>query len=348
MAQDRRESKSGGREAERGSHDEKNAHKENEGVEDEGLEGRNSEMSGGCEIGGVIECLLVNVLVVLTQQYSASSPPDHSSSVLSYQCLQCHHFPSPSWSPTMPPSRRPKPFRLILRQWLYRLRTYRTPLDLRASVFRLRRFNNWPVLALVRLMIPFPSWKFSIPDMPSSTEMLGHEKLHELRMENMIDLRSIPVWRARDTPLRSIYRMYEAMIADVYVAIGTETEYFWYQRDWGLQSIPDPLDPDPIRYAMVACLVEELVEACNWRLSLGMRRNGKHIYRDTGSDPWPPYTPIKGPSWTIAVPGLTPDILHGLPPGYVSDGKLVLETGGLSEVFARRNIVTNVGWLYTI
>ena len=43
MAQDRRESKSRGREAERGSHDDKNAHEKYEGVEDEGTEGRNSE-----------------------------------------------------------------------------------------------------------------------------------------------------------------------------------------------------------------------------------------------------------------------------------------------------------------
>ena len=248
----------------------------------------------------------------------------------------------------MPPSRRPKPFRLRLRQWLYRLRNYHTPLNLRASVYRLRRFNHWPVLALIRLMIPFPSWKFPIPDLPPSIEMLGNEELHALRTENMVDLKSIPFWRARDTPIRSIYRMYEAMIADVYVVIGAETEYFWYQRDWDLQSIPDPHDPDPIRYAMVACLVEELVEACNWRLSLGMRRNRKHIYRETGSDPWPPYTPVKGPSWTSSVPAISPDILRRLPPKYVSDGKLVLEAGGLSEVFASRNIVTNVGWLYTI
>lgn len=248
----------------------------------------------------------------------------------------------------MPWTRRPKPLGLRIRQWLYRLRTYRSPLNLRGSIARLRRFNQWPILALIRLMIPLPTWKFPVPDMPAAVDMLGNKAFESHRLENLTDQRSIPFWRARDTPLRSLYRLYEAMVSDVYVAMGKETEYFWYQRSWSLHSIPDPRDPDPIRYAVLACLLEELVAAFNWRLSLGMRRDHNHIYRETGSDPWPPYTPVKGPSWTSSVPALSADDLHRLPPEYVSDGKLVLEAGGLHEGFASRNIVTNVGWLYTI
>lgn len=94
-------------------------------------------------------------------------------------------------------------------------------------------------------------------------DMLGNKEFESRRLENLTDQRGIPLWRARDTPLRSLYRMYEAMMSDVYVVIGTETEYFWYQRRWSLDSIPDPRDPDPIRYAVLACLVEELVVAFN-------------------------------------------------------------------------------------
>lgn len=89
-----------------------------------------------------------------------------------------------------------------------------------------------------------------------------------------------------------------------YVPLGSETEYFWYQstEKWSLSSIPNPKDSDPIRYAIVACIVEELVRAFNWRLALGMRRNGEHIRRKNEGDPYPPYTHDVGPDWTSSVP----------------------------------------------
>lgn len=116
-----------------------------------------------------------------------------------------------------------------------------------------------------------------------------------------------------------------------------------------MQDIEDPNDhSDPIRYAILACLVEELVKAFNWRLSLGMRRNRQHVIRETDDDPYPPYVPITGPEWTRSVSSITPDLLVGLPGAYVNGGKLVLEASGVNKVFAKRNIITNVGWLYTI
>ena len=185
--------------------------------------------------------------------------------------------------------------------------------------------------------------------MTTAVDMLGNIELNSMRRQNIIDLQNIPVWRARDTPLRSLYRMYEAMLSGVYVALGAETEYFWYQRTWSLQSIADPRDPDPIRYAVLACLVDELVAAFNWRLSLGLRRNRKHIIRETDSDPYPPYAPITAPLWTKSVPPLSFKELRGLPREYVGeDDKLLLEIGGSNKTFASRNIITNVGWLYTI
>ncbi|PWY91922.1 hypothetical protein BO94DRAFT_383818 [Aspergillus sclerotioniger CBS 115572] len=249
----------------------------------------------------------------------------------------------------MPPPRRKKPLSLRIRQWIHRLRTWRSPLNLRGSLTRLRAFEKHPLWALLRLFVPFPSWKFPVSDTVPAMEMIGNEELLLLRHDNMIDLESIPIWRVRDTPLRCVYRMYEAMASGVYEVLGTETEYFWYQKGWSLQSISDPRDDDSVRYAMIACLVEELVVAFNWRLSLGMRRNRKHIIRKTEDDPWPPYTPLVGPTWTDSVPALAVADLDGLPERYISkEGKLVLEEGGLNKIFARRNMITNVGWLYTI
>ncbi|KAK2807882.1 hypothetical protein FQN50_005273 [Emmonsiellopsis sp. PD_5] len=181
--------------------------------------------------------------------------------------------------------------------------------------------------------------------------MLGNVPLMMARRHEIVTLRNIPVWRSRDTPLRSLYRLYESMASGEYAAMGQETEYFWYQNRsrWDLRQIEDPHDPDPIRYAILACLAEELVNAFNWRLSLGMRRNHKHILRDKDEDPYPPYDPVTGPTWTNHVSPISQDDLMHTPPEFLNRaGQLVLEEKGESDVFARRNIVTNVGWLYTI
>ena len=137
-----------------------------------------------------------------------------------------------------------------------------------------------------------------------------------------------------------------------YALLGLETEYFWHQsgRKWALGQLPDPRDPDPVRYALLACITEELVEAFNWRLGLGMRRKGPAVEREHGRDLCPPFIPEALPNWTqtvLPIP-IEADTLRRLPPTVVRKGKLVLEENGSSKVFAKRNIVTNVGWLYTV
>lgn len=69
----------------------------------------------------------------------------------------------------------------------------------------------------------------------------------------------------------------------------------------------DPRDPDPIRYALLACIVEPLLDAFNWCLSIGLRRNGKHIPPtnwDGVNSPYAPYEPLSLPSWTRHVPAV--------------------------------------------
>lgn len=69
----------------------------------------------------------------------------------------------------------------------------------------------------------------------------------------------------------------------------------------------DPRDPDPIRYALLACIVESLLDAFNWCLSIGLRRNGKHIPPtnwDGVNSPYAPYEPLSLPSWTRHVPAV--------------------------------------------
>ncbi|GAD96274.1 hypothetical protein PVAR5_4924 [Paecilomyces variotii No. 5] len=216
------------------------------------------------------------------------------------------------------------------------------------------RDHKHPVLTLLLMFIPYPSWFFKIPGPFSFRELIEDEKnrtgIIRSHWDNLHNLRWIPIWRMRDTPLRSIYRLYELHLADHYTLIGYETEYFFSRPEWKLQNIPDPKDSDSLRYAVIACIVEELHEAFNWRLSLGLRRNDQHIFREKNDDPLPPFIPEGLPSWTKNVAPIDKGLLRqSVPPDKLdADGNLVLEEGGKSAIFARRNIITNTGWFYTL
>ena len=170
-----------------------------------------------------------------------------------------------------------------LRSYLRRLGT---PLNLRGSITRLRHSHKRPYLALLQLFIPFPSWSFPLPKPVPPHQIAENVDLYYCRHPNIRDLQCIRIWESRDTPLRSLYRLYEIFMTREYALLGLETEYFWHHsgRKWGLGQLPDPRDPDPVRYALLACITEELVEAFNWRLGLGMRRNGPAVEREHGRD----------------------------------------------------------------
>ncbi|KAF3407253.1 hypothetical protein DPV78_001729 [Talaromyces pinophilus] len=57
--------------------------------------------------------------------------------------------------------------------------------------------------------------------------------------------------------------------------MGYEYTYFFFHSEsrWFLSNVADPEDNDPIRYAMVASMVEVLVDVFNWGFELGIRRN---------------------------------------------------------------------------
>lgn len=254
--------------------------------------------------------------------------------------------------PMRPPRPRPKLSLWVrLKAWL---RQWKSPLQLRRSITRLHHQHNHPVLTLVRLFIPFPSWYFPVPTPVSPRALIEDTKnqtgIIKSRYQAIHNLRWIPIWCARDTPLRSIYRLYDFCLADHYEWVGNETEYFFFREDWNLRDVPDPRDEDPIRYAMIASLMEELHDAVNWRLSLGLRRDKKHVYRNDDTDSLPPFIPQELPDWTKEVPPIDKDLLRQSVPPEALDpqGNLVLEEGGTSHNFACRNIITNTGWLYTI
>ncbi|CAE6457222.1 unnamed protein product [Rhizoctonia solani] len=99
---------------------------------------------------------------------------------------------------------------------------------------------------------------------------LAQECLH--RDGHYHQLRSVALFSLRDTPIRSLYRLCVGVSAQDHNEIMLEAQYFWHHKDWSIRNVPDPRDSDPVRYAMLASIVEELVDAFNFKLELGLRR----------------------------------------------------------------------------
>ncbi|KAK0101946.1 hypothetical protein ONS95_001245 [Cadophora gregata] len=254
----------------------------------------------------------------------------------------------------MPPRPQPK-FKIT---WWMRFRSkircLHTPLSLRHSIVRLRHNHNHPFLALLKLFtinLRAPSWNWSydypLPKPLAPQDIAANEALFDCYHPDLFDLRYIPIWTIRDTPLRAIYRLYEILMTQEFVLLRLECEYMWKQqsRKWSLGSIPDPCDPDPVRYAILASVVEELVKAFNWRLAHGQRKDGRHVRR-TKEIPWPEYDPEVVPCWTASVPAIGERDLSGLAKDIVKDGMLLLGDGGC-ENFIRRNFDAPTRYLYT-
>ncbi|KAK2801313.1 hypothetical protein FQN51_005413 [Onygenales sp. PD_10] len=132
----------------------------------------------------------------------------------------------------------------------------------------------------------------------------------------------------------------------MFALVQYEVEYFWFQsrQSWELHCIPDPKDPDPIRYAILASIVESMPEAFNFKLSIGMRRNGKHIPPtdwDGVNNPYAPYVPVTIPSWPQHVPAVDKQYLRDVMPARMldSEGRLMLHEEADSEIFMKRNII---------
>ncbi|KAI4185631.1 MAG: hypothetical protein LQ346_005854 [Caloplaca aetnensis] len=163
-------------------------------------------------------------------------------------------------------------------------------------------------------------------------------KILRSRQDGIFQLRCIPLFQMRDTPLRSVYRLYEYMCAGYHSQVQYETEYFYFHPDtarWTLEKIPDPQDDDDQRYAFVASIIEALVAAFNWRLSLGLQRDRSRLsFAEMSAHPVPLN---RAPKWVAFVPPLPEP----------------LDVGGTTErrktPFEARNILgANNGHMYSI
>ncbi|KFY02089.1 hypothetical protein V490_00655 [Pseudogymnoascus sp. VKM F-3557] len=95
--------------------------------------------------------------------------------------------------------------------------------------------------------------------------------------EILFKRRYIDLHTDTDTPLKTLYRLYEYILLDQNIGIRNEIEYFWNQDKWAVCDIEDPKDDNPIRYAVLSCIPHLLVAAFNANVELGLPRNAPPI-----------------------------------------------------------------------
>lgn len=226
-----------------------------------------------------------------------------------------------------------------------RIRYYRTPLHIRYSIVVLRKRYHHPYLKLLRLFWPIP-WRQPCTLPPPPREIMAYppQAYMDKHYADLYEMRLIPIWKWRDTPQRSFFRLYEAFCAGDDQCISYETEYFWKRRDpeWTPRLLADPLDygcVDPEQYAVMASLAEDLVDAFNWRLEWGLRRDGNHTSRQSDGTP-APFVPEVCPEWTKKVRGLDERfILHDMRNP---------ELTASNPYFIKRNIQASGGCVRTV
>ncbi|OTB04341.1 hypothetical protein M426DRAFT_22962 [Hypoxylon sp. CI-4A] len=146
-----------------------------------------------------------------------------------------------------------------------------------------------------------------------------------------------------DTPLAALYRIYEHIVLDQHIEIRNEIETFWYHATWAVCDIPDPKDPDPERYACLACIPALLCLAFNKRIGLGLPRNAPPIFTRDMLNEWRAQERQyeEQPSWVQAVPRL-PEVLAI--PHWDNGKRDFVPLGGFEQTnaspeFARKNIL---------
>ncbi|KIM38599.1 hypothetical protein M413DRAFT_447801 [Hebeloma cylindrosporum] len=165
-----------------------------------------------------------------------------------------------------------------------------------------------PWLTFWMLIWPLP-WKYGLPTPLDPLEIRDHPDIVHQRYyldEDYRRLRSFRLFHHRDTPLRSLYRLHDVLCANEDNYVMLEGDYFFRRAGWRTKDIPDPKDPNPLRYAILASLVESMVESFNYKISKGLRREMRMTTSEENHalymDPNKPFE--QAPSWTSHVPPL--------------------------------------------
>jgi hypothetical protein len=202
------------------------------------------------------------------------------------------------------------------------------------TVFRIRLCHH-PFRAMLGLLYPF-SCHLPFRQQFSPNARQENPKLIVELHKDIFYLRDAPLFGYRDTPLRSLYRLYELMVLQEMSSVTLEAEYFFYRSSWTLSTIPDPKDTDPARYAILACLVDALAQSYNFRIGLGILRCNRWRHP---AGPIPPLAERLAahespPSWVHSVPAV------GEPLWLCSH-----DQKHLSPIFKSCGIYTNAGSL---
>lgn len=153
---------------------------------------------------------------------------------------------------------------------------------------------------------------------------------------------------ADDTPLYALYRIYESIAADDEITCRNEIEFFFRRHEWSVEDIPDPIDPDPTRYAFLACIPDLLVEAFNVNIKDGLPRDAPAILKQHHIDEYlaRPESAKKyerSPQWTRRVAPLESTLCW-------PNGKNVILAPGeatkASKAFKRMNINIEPPYIY--
>ncbi|KAJ7135381.1 hypothetical protein C8R43DRAFT_1020803 [Mycena crocata] len=137
----------------------------------------------------------------------------------------------------------------------------------------IRHTSSWRTLWFI--LWPFP-WTYRIPPPMSVQEILDDRPLATRRFGDCREFSYFSLFKARDTPLFAFYRLYEVAVAQSGPNMFEGSKYLWVHGG-PLKDMPDPKDPDPVRYAALAGLMHALCQAFNWRADQGCVR-GYHTF----------------------------------------------------------------------
>ncbi|CCO26343.1 hypothetical protein BN14_00366 [Rhizoctonia solani AG-1 IB] len=163
-----------------------------------------------------------------------------------------------------------------------------------------------PFRIAFNLIWPLHRIHYALPPSPTPLEILARREIGQeylYRDGHYDQLRSIWFFTVRDTPIRSLYRLCVSVCAQDHNEIMLESQYFWRHSDWAIRDIPNPGDPDPARYAMLASIAEELAAAFNYKIGLGLRR-GIAVYDSEAVANEQTRPEEEYPEWTSQVPAL--------------------------------------------
>jgi hypothetical protein len=149
--------------------------------------------------------------------------------------------------------------------------------------------------SLLALIMP------SAPAQPTVESLVKNRAVVKKRfpLTQPITYRGSPT--APDTPTASLLRLFEFFVVEWTTQIRNELEYFNRQHTWAVADIPDPADPDPVRYAILAVLTKLMCTAFNGRIEMGLPRDTPAIIMDWDELAARPKVLEHPPSWALAV-----------------------------------------------